>query len=612
MIAAVDAPIRSSPSNRISAMALLALNGGAMLLKQTVPLIWIDVPVAPPLWIASTGLVLLELAPALTRGRGGLAVRLLITNLLVSIVAEADLISFRITRRFVSVLQLPLLSYVPRLGPAIASGLRPGDLFLFADLLLLAAATLVSREQSVRESVQRWPVLAALGLGLLTVSTTTDPYWRTATWRNPATAGRVGLVGYHALTVGSSLVQSVRARMAPDDDLPSLQRWYASRRAAPVASAPLPRFDRVIVLQVESLQGFALGLTVGGQEITPNLNALRRRAVVFTHAYSQVGEGNTSDAEWLSLCSLYPAENGIAFVRFSGSTLRCLPNLLRERGLSTFAFHGNGLEVYNRREMYAALGFEHRLGREEIAPAARGRYELPDATLFDAVLARLQGSERFAAHVVTFSSHRPFRVPPQHLPLGALAGSTAGDYLESLHYVDAEVGKFLAELEKRELLRRTLVVIYGDHAGLTRSDPGLSAMPLARGLDEAGWFEVEHRVPLMFVGEGLPPAEIDTPAGQLDIAPTIAGLMGISTEGTGFLGRDLLRTGSRPVLFWNGSAADADHVRVEGRAPWPLCFTRSGRPEPTESCDSLSTWASSELRASRLMLNDDLVTSLDR
>jgi phosphoglycerol transferase MdoB-like AlkP superfamily enzyme len=274
------------------------------------------------------------------------------------------------------------------------------------------------------------------------------------------------------------------------------------------------------------------------------------------------------------------------------------------------AFHGNDLSVYNRDDMYVTAGFNRRYGRRELHPDS-GRYEIPDRIIYAQIPALIPREGPFALHVVSFSSHRPFRVPPQGLPLGKLRGTIAGDYLESIHYADAALGELLRALEAEGRMDRMLLVLYGDHAGINRGDVGTLDLPTAPPGSEGAWFVFERRVPLLFVGNGLPAALVTTPAGQIDIAPTIAGLLGVSTAHAGFLGRDLLRTDPRPVVFWSGNVVDSDHLYLEGRAEGPLCFSSQGVKLPSPACESLAAFGRRERGQAQLLLDADLVTSVD-
>ncbi|NGX97960.1 MAG: LTA synthase family protein, partial [Candidatus Afipia apatlaquensis] len=91
----------------------------------------------------------------------------------------------------------------------------------------------------------------------------------------------------------------------------------------------------LIVIQVEALQQFVINSKINGQEITPNLNRWIGKSLYFDNYFYQVSEGNTSDAEFMSNNSLYPAASGAAYYRYPTDTLDSLPQELKNKGYYT-------------------------------------------------------------------------------------------------------------------------------------------------------------------------------------------------------------------------------------------------------------------------------------
>ena len=56
---------------------------------------------------------------------------------------------------------------------------------------------------------------------------------------------------------------------------------------------------------MESFQEFLVDLKIDGKEITPNINKLARESQYFPNFYQNVGQGNTSDAEFVVNTSFY-------------------------------------------------------------------------------------------------------------------------------------------------------------------------------------------------------------------------------------------------------------------------------------------------------------------
>ena len=76
-----------------------------------------------------------------------------------------------------------------------------------------------------------------------------------------------------------------------------------------------------IVIQLESFQAWLIGLTIDGKAVTPVMNELVRQGLYFPHIYQQVGQGNTSDAEFVMNTSFYVPPNGAASQVYSDKIL---------------------------------------------------------------------------------------------------------------------------------------------------------------------------------------------------------------------------------------------------------------------------------------------------
>ena len=66
------------------------------------------------------------------------------------------------------------------------------------------------------------------------------------------------------------------------------------------------RGKNLIVVQVESLQDFAVDFTIGNQEVMPHLRRWSADSLRFTNVTDQTSEGRTSDAEFTTMTSLLP------------------------------------------------------------------------------------------------------------------------------------------------------------------------------------------------------------------------------------------------------------------------------------------------------------------
>jgi len=149
----------------------------------------------------------------------------------------------------------------------------------------------------------------------------------------------------------------------------------------------------------------------------------------------------------------------------------------------------------------------------------------------------------FYAFLITLSSHSPFILPDSHKKLvlpPRVANSVVGNYFQAVHYADAALGQFLEELKKIGLYQNSVIVIYGDHAGLypfNKEAKDIMTEILGREYSFLDAFNVPFIVHIP--GSGLV-ERVEITGGQIDFLPTLLNLLGIEYEGEIFLGQDLL------------------------------------------------------------------------
>jgi arylsulfatase len=141
-------------------------------------------------------------------------------------------------------------------------------------------------------------------------------------------------------------------------------------------------------------------------------------------------------------------------------------------------------------------------------------------------LSRRRLDERWFLFLHFFDAHWPYDPPVQ-------AAQAANAYEGEVAYADSHFRRILAVLDGMGLRERTLIVLLSDHgedlAGWYPNDKS----GVERGHpEERGHgcllYEVTQHVPLIFSHPALPPGEVDTPVGLVDVAPTICGLLGLT------------------------------------------------------------------------------------
>jgi phosphoglycerol transferase MdoB-like AlkP superfamily enzyme len=312
------------------------------------------------------------------------------------------------------------------------------------------------------------------------------------------------------------------------------------------------RGSNLIVLQIEALQTAAVGATVGGVPVTPNLDKLITESWYFPNHFSAAGLGTTSDAEYTVNTSLYPPQQTAASIAYAGKELSSLPRSLGASGYATYTFHTNDVEYWNRSQLYPAIGFSEYFDKSFFGTDDTIAFGASDRVLYDKTLERLvataEAGTPFYAHVIAMSSHFPFtQVPVERRKVPMIEpyrGTIEGDYLTEIHYADEEIGRFVDELRRTGLFEQSILVIYGDHFGLPepRNDKEAAALAALLGHDYTPVDKLA--TPLIVRLPGQEAAhQVNEPVGMVDFAPSVADALGAGTAGAARFGRSIFRSG---------------------------------------------------------------------
>ena len=153
--------------------------------------------------------------------------------------------------------------------------------------------------------------------------------------------------------------------------------------------------------------------------------------------------------------------------------------------------------------------------------------------------------------MISISSHTPFDMPDEFDKININKedrDTRLGGYVTSIAYTDYVIGKFIDKLDKEGILDNSVVVLYGDHEGVTKfyKDEIDKNQELGK---EA--INNDKRVPLIIYSKDLEKRTIDTYGGQVDFLPTISYLLGIEEKEYMYtaMGRNLLNTNESFVVL---------------------------------------------------------------
>ena len=311
----------------------------------------------------------------------------------------------------------------------------------------------------------------------------------------------------------------------------------------------LGKDKNLIVIQVEGLQEFVVDFSYNGQEITPHLNTLikHQSSVYYDNYYQLLGRGNTSDAEFVSHNSMHPSMEEPSYNQYGDNTFYGLPWLLRDNGYHAWVFHGYEKSFWDREKAYVNQGFQRFLSEEDFEFEDIIGFGLKDEDFFDQSLVYLKELDNidenpFYSFLITLTSHTPFVMPKEHQVLDIKAehkNTMLGDYLQSIHYADKEIGRFIEGLKEEGLYDNSVIAIYGDHfaiASVNEDDQKIMTDLLGYEYD----YDTMMKIPLIIHLPGEEVNEtISTVGSQLDFYPTIMNIMGYENTKGLIFGRDI-------------------------------------------------------------------------
>jgi len=305
----------------------------------------------------------------------------------------------------------------------------------------------------------------------------------------------------------------------------------------------------LIIIQLESFQNFLVNLKIDGQEITPVMNSLVKDNLYFKNFYQMVGQGNTSDAEFVVNTSFYIPYNEAATQNYPNKELPSLPKLLKSNGYDTATFHTNVVDFWNRGELYKAIGWDRYYDQKFFGQEDTVFFGPTDEVLYKKTAEELSKMQAtgvpFYSQVISMTAHHPFTIPHEldriTLP-ERYENNMVGDYLRSQNYADYALGLFIDDLKQRGIWDNSMVVIYGDHLGLPKfslDKHGLELMSEIYGREYS--YRDMLNIPLIISIPGQSePRVLDNVGGQVDILPTVANLLGVSMGNQIHFGEDIL------------------------------------------------------------------------
>jgi len=310
----------------------------------------------------------------------------------------------------------------------------------------------------------------------------------------------------------------------------------------------------VILVTMDTTRADHLGCYGNPNVRTPNLDALARRGVLFEQAAA--ASPLTLPAHCTILTGMYPTYHG---VRVNGNTAlndeqTTLAEVLSAQGYQTGAFIG-AFVLDGRWGLKQGFGhYDDQFDLKKYKHIDLGAIQRPGNLVMDAALSWLESrkNDPFFAWIHLYDPHTPYE-PPEPFRSEYGGRGSAGLYEGEIAFMDEQVGRCVAWLEKSGLDKSTVLLLVGDHG------EGLGS----HGEGTHGYYVYDYaiHVPLIVVAPlaGLEGKRVASQVRSVDIFPSLL---------------DLAMAGPGP--------------ETQGRSLVPLMFRPSERGEPPAYSESMA------------------------
>lgn len=523
------------------------------------------------------------------------------------------------------------------LGAAALELFRPWDVIYILDFPILAFfffkkwIRMDKRPFNKRASFAVTSLSAMLFSANLFLAEIDRPELLTRGFSNYYVVRALGLPAFLGYSANQTYVANKERSKASEADLKPVEEYIQQHYAkANPEYFGMAKGRNVIYIHLESFQQFLIDykLKVDDKEyeVTPFLNSLyhSKETFAFSNVFNQVKAGKTSDAETMIETGLFGLNQGSFMVNYGGTnTQQAAPFILSKNGYNSSAvFHGNAGSFWNRNTAYKQWGYNYFFDASYFTKqdssnsfqyGLNDKYMLKDSIKY---LERLQ--QPFYTKFITVSNHYPYTTSLSGddlgFPLAKTQDETINGYFATANYLDSSIKAFFDYLKESGLYKNSIIVLYGDHYGISNSrNPALA--PLL-GKNSETWSSYDNamlqRVPYMVVIPGMDKGGIiDTYGGEIDMLPTLEHLLGIESNKFLQVGQDMLSPDHDQIVAFRSANyfVTPEYTSYSGRTYYTKTGEEITNPDEKtkEELDKIREAANLQLKISDSIQTGDLL-----
>lgn len=523
------------------------------------------------------------------------------------------------------------------LGAAALELFRPWDVIYILDFPILAFfffkkwIRMDNRPFNKRASFAVTSLSAMLFSANLFLAEIDRPELLTRGFSNYYVVRALGLPAFLGYSANQTYAANKERSKASEADLKPVEEYIQQHYAKPNPEYfGMAKGRNVIYIHLESFQQFLIDykLKVDDKEyeVTPFLNSLyhSKETFAFSNVFNQVKAGKTSDAETMIETGLFGLNQGSFMVNYGGTnTQQAAPFILSKNGYNSSAvFHGNAGSFWNRNTAYKQWGYNYffdasyftkQNSSNSFQYGLNDKYMLKDSIKY---LERLQ--QPFYTKFITVSNHYPYTTSLSGddlgFPLAKTQDETINGYFATANYLDSSIKAFFDYLKESGLYKNSIIVLYGDHYGISNSrNPALA--PLL-GKNSETWSSYDNamlqRVPYMVVVPGMDKGGIiDTFGGEIDMLPTLEHLLGIESNKFLQVGQDMLSPEHDQIVAFRSANyfVTPEYTSYSGRTYYTKTGEEITNPDEKtkEELDKIREAANLQLKISDSIQTGDLL-----
>jgi phosphoglycerol transferase MdoB-like AlkP superfamily enzyme len=288
----------------------------------------------------------------------------------------------------------------------------------------------------------------------------------------------------------------------------------------------------VVLITIESYSAEFMKIYGNEKSITPFLDSLATKSLVFTNLYA-VGNRTVRGLEAVTLC--FPPTAGESVIKRDDNENKFSTGSIfkQKRYIVKFLYGGDAF-FDNMEDFFSGNGYEI-IDKKTFEPheiTFDNIWGVCDEDMYNKaikVMNKEAATNRpFFNHILTVSNHRPFTYPNGKIDIPGDAKSRDG----GVKYTDYAMKKFFEMASKQPWFANTVFVILADHCA---SSAGKTELPLDK-----------YRIPAMIYSPGfVQPKQYTNLMSQIDIMPTLFGLLNFNYQSR-FFGQDVLKPDYKP------------------------------------------------------------------